>query len=483
MNGGGPSVVARIQERAREDSGRTALIDRERAVTYGQLSEEIAYWAHLISAQGAVEGRAVGIMVPNRATAVAALLGVSGVGAVAILLPPTLPAAELAEHCRQAGAHLVLAPADRGVLEAAHGRLRARAKDLGVFQFDVAEARGLLPGDFIGQLTSGADRPSKIAIRTYAAVLNEIEHFSNEVTLVPRDVVLVLPSIAHSYGLVGGTLAPLCAGGCAIIHEHFAANNVLEGIQADRPTILYAVPPMYRQLATASPATPADLTSLRLCFSAGAPLHPETEDRFAHRFGHRICQNYGTTEVGVISIRREWTRELQASVGRPLRHCAVTVVDAQRRPLGARSIGEVVVKTPALARGYLNGSLHGGVTIEAGRFITGDLGWISEDGYLFLTGRRSQLIHVAGATIDAAEVERVIAALPGVSDAAVVGVPHPDRGARLKAVVVAEGLRAADVVDHCRRSLPRDKIPEMVEFRSALPRTAAGKVLRRALLD
>jgi len=483
MNRGGPSVVARIQERAREDPGRPALIDRERAITFGRLAEEIAYWADLVAAHGAVEGQAVGIMVPNRTTAVATLLGVAEVGAVAILLPPTLRAADLSEHCKQAGTRVVLSPADRGVLEAAHGRLRAQAKDLGVFQFDVPEPRGLLPGDFIGQLTSGADQPSKIAVRTHAAVLNEIEHFSNEITLTPRDVVLVLPSIAHSYGLVGGTLAPLCAGGCAILHEHVAANNVLERIRADRPTILYAVPPMYRELATAAPATPADLTSLRLCFSAGAPLYPETEDRFAHRFGHRICQNYGTTEVGVISIRREWTLELQASVGRPLRHCVVTVVDARRRPLRARSIGEVVVQTAALARGYLNGSLHGGATIEAGRLITGDLGWISEDGYLFLTGRRSQLIRVAGATIDAAEVERVIAALPGVSDAAVVGVPRPDRGTRLKAVVVAEGLRAADVIEHCRRSLPRDKIPETVEFRPALPRTAAGKVLRRALLD
>ncbi len=422
-------------------------------------------------------------MVPNRATAVAALLGVAEVGAVAILFHPSLPAAELREHCKQAGTHVVLSPVDRGVLEAAGGRLRTEARDMAVFQFDVPETRGLLPGDFIGQLTSGADQPSKIAIRTQAAVLNEIEVFSNEIVLTQQDTVLVLPSIAHSYGLIGGTLAPLCVGGCAILHERFAAHSVLERIQANRPTILYAVPPMYRDLATASPATPLDLASLRLCFSAGAPLYPEVEDRFAHRFGHRICQNYGTTEVGVISLRREWTRELQASVGRPLRHRAITVVDVERRRLDAGSIGEVVVQSPALARGYLNGSRQGGATIGAGRLLTGDLGWISEDGYLFLTGRRSQLIRVAGATIDAAEVERVIAALPGVSAAAVVGVPHPEQGARLKAVVVAEGLRATDVVEHCRRSLPRGKIPETVEFRSALPRTASGKILRRALLD
>jgi long-chain acyl-CoA synthetase len=488
-----PSVVARIHERARECPGRRALVDRERTVTYGQLSEEVTYWSNLVSAHGAREGQAVGIMVPNRATAVSALLGVAEIGAVAILFPPALPAAEASEHCRQAGTRVVLAPGDHEILEEAGGRSRAQARGLGVFQFEVPEAGGLLPGDFIGQLTSGADQPSKIAIRTLAAVLNEIDDFSEEITLTQQDAVLVLPSVAHSYGLIGGTLAPLCVGGRVLLHERLAADPpaqmVVERIRSERPTILYAVPPVYRDLAFREPttgsaaATPADLASLRLCFSAGAPLYPEVEDRFADRFGHRICQNYGTTEIGVISLRREGTRELQASVGRPLRNRTATIVDPQRRPLGPRSIGEVVVQGPALARGYLDGSLHGGGTIEAGQLITGDLGWISEGGYVYLTGRRSQLIRIAGDTVDAAEVERAITALPGVSDAAVVGIPHPEQGARLKAVVVAEGLRATDVIEHCRRLLPHSKIPATVEFRSTLPRTAAGKILRRALLD
>jgi long-chain acyl-CoA synthetase len=113
--------------------------------------------------------------------------------------------------------------------------------------------------------------------------------------------------------------------------------------------------------------------------------------------------------------------------------------------------------------------------------MTGDLGWIDERGYLFLTGRRNSLIPAAGGTVDPAAVEAVIATLPGVREVAVVGVPISSGRARVKAVVAAEGLTAASVIQHCRRFLEAGQIPEIVEFREALPRTAAGKILRRAL--
>jgi long-chain acyl-CoA synthetase len=108
---------------------------------------------------------------------------------------------------------------------------------------------------------------------------------------------------------------------------------------------------------------------------------------------------------------------------------------------------------------------------------------VSEDGYLFLTGRTNQIVRIGGTAVDLAEVAGIIEALPGVREAAVVEVRTPEDEPRLKAVVVAEGLAAAEVFAHCRRHLPQMAVPEIVEFRSALPRTAAGKILRRALRD
>jgi acyl-CoA synthetase (AMP-forming)/AMP-acid ligase II len=400
-------------------------------------------------------------------------------------VPPTLTATELLQYCQETGTQIVLSvPGHRALAETAGGRrVENGSGDLEAFRFDVPPANPLLPGDFLGQLTSGADRLPKVAIRTDAAVWNEIEDFADEIALTTHDAVLVLSSIAHSYGLIGGTLAPLCRGGSVILRDRLVTEEVLELIRDQRPTILYAVPVMYRALTTAPSRGTEELASLRLCFSAGAPLPRDVDDGFALRFGRRISQNYGTTEAGVISVRLEWTPRLRESVGRPVRHRIVTIVDADARPLTPGSVGAVIVQSPALARDYLERAQGGETILEGGWFRTGDLGWMSEDGYLFLTGRTSQIICIAGATIDITEVEEVIAALPGVQEVAVVRVPHHEMGEILKAVVVAEGLATVDVLQHCRRHLSSIWVPKIVEFRPALPRTAAGKILRRAMRD
>lgn len=477
-------IVDEIAGRAAASPGRPAVVEPGGAVTFAQLREGIAGCAALLAALGGAEGGAVGLLLPNSARFVVALLGIASVRSAAILFPSTLTAEEVRQYCRDAGTRVVLSgPLHREVLEAAGGRVVGRGgAGVEAFGFDVPPAEWSAPGDFIGQLTSGADQPPKTAIRTHAAVHGEIQDFAGEIGLTDRDTVLVLPSIAHSYGLIGGTLAPLCRGGRVILPERFVPEEVVGLIQSERPTVLFAVPFMYRALVAAHMTGAADAASLRLCFSAGAPLSRDVDDGFARRFGRRICQDYGTTEAGVISVRLAWTERLRDSVGRPVRGRSVTIVDAGGHPLGPGEVGEVVVESSALARGYLAGP-QAGTRIEGGRLSTGDLGWVSEDGDLFLTGRTSQRIRTADTVINAAEVEKVIAALPHVREVAVVGVPHPDKGTAVKAVVVADGLAAADIIEHCRRSLAGLQVPEIVEFRPALPRTPAGKILRRALRD
>ena len=493
-----PPIVDQIANAARAFPDRPAIIDRDRVLTFGQFDAELRACSDLLTNLGAGPGQAVGLLFPNSALSVAALLGTARTGGTAILFPSTLPVAELRHYCRDAGVSIVLsASAHRDLVEAAGGRAIARGpEDLEAFEFDVRQMEDVRhgegrqevrPGDFIGQLTSGVDSPPKIAIRTHAAVWNEIQDFADEIGLNADDATIVLPSIAHSYGLIGGTLAPLCWGGRVSLHQDFRPEEVLALIRHVRPSILYAVPFMYSAFAAISTAGTADMESLRLCFSAGGPLPRDVDDEFAKRFGRRICQNYGTTEAGVICLRLAWTPELRGSVGRPLRRRVVTIVGAGRRPFAPGAVGDVIVQSPALARGYLEApprpAAVPGVTLEDGILATGDRGRMSEDGNLFLTGRKSQTIHVDGVAVDPSEIEEAIAALPGVREVAVVGVPHAERGEVAKAVVAAEGLTAADVVQHCRRCMEGVKVPEIVEFRPALPRTPAGKILRRVLSD
>ncbi len=339
--------------------------------------------------------------------------------------------------------------------------------------------RRVQPGDFIGQLTSGVDDPSRIAVRTHTAVWTEIERSAEAFRLTAHDTVFVLSAISHSYGLIGGTLAPLCHGARVILADRFVPDEVFRTARRLRPTLLLTTPVGYRALTDASEGTREDLASVRLCLSAGAPLPRDVDDRFAGRFGSRICQDYGTTEVGLICLRLAWTPQRAHSVGQPLPHISLTIVDGSELLPGRR--GEVVVRSSALARGYLGMQPIGASGLTDDRFATGDLGWLDGKGDLFLAGRKTSLIHVAGAEIDPAEVEAVIGTLPGVREVAVVGVPGPPPGERLKAVVVAEGITAAGIRQHCRGRLADRAVPEIIEFREAIPRTPAGKVLRRVL--
>ncbi len=475
-------IIEQIAGWTAKTPGQQALTDRTGTVTFGQLWKDITSCTDLLSRHRVAEGEAVGLLLPNRGLFVTALLGITRVGAVPVLFPTSLSAADLRRYVEMARTRWVLtASAHRDLtLEAGGQPISANHEDLEAFTFDVLPTETLTRDDFIVQLTSGVDQPSKLAIRTHAAVWSEIRDFAEEISLTQRDSTLVLSSIFHSYGLIGGTLTPLCQGGRVILQDGFDPQDVLQRIRQERPTLLFGVPVMYQRIVETPTREGDDLSSLRLCFSAGAPLAPDVDEEFARRFRRRISQDYGSTEAGVITLRLRGTSQLQQSVGRPVRGRTIVIVDPHGCPLPPRQIGEVIVESAALARGYL-GDVPPGTMIHENRLQTGDLGWVDEEGNLFLVGRKSSLIHAAGVTVDPSAVEAVIAQMPEVRDVAVVGTPNPAGGERVKAVVVAEGIVTEDVLQYCRRHLPGTHQPEIVEFRATIPRTPAGKILRRVM--
>jgi len=476
-------LVEEIFRRGALHPERPALADSSRTMTYGELVAEARAWTALLQGSLGEGPRAVGVLLPNCVSFPAVLLGIAGSGHLAVLLPPTLTAPELRSWIRTAGARLVLSePSARARLGAAGGREGgAGPGGVRVVRFDEAAAPEILPGDFIAQLTSGVDRPPKLAVRTQEAVFGEVQDFAAEIGLTEDDTSLVLPSISHSYGLVGGTLAPLCRGGRVVLGDPRDLEGVIASCRAERATLLFAVPVLYQRLAGASRGGPRDLASVRLCLSAGAPLSRDVEDAFLARFERWISQDYGCTEAGVITLGLDRHPLRRGSVGRPVRGRLVEIVSPGGQRLAPGQVGEVVVRTRALARAYLGDPAP--PLPQGGGFRPGDLGWMTEDGHLFLAGRTSSLIATPAGLVNPADVEAAIAGLPGVREVAVVGVPRPGGGEGLKAVVVGEGVTATEIIGHCRRVLGDREAPEAVEFRAALPRTAAGKVLRRALRD
>jgi len=424
------------------------------------------------------------VVAANEAGCLAAILGAAATGAGVILLPPSWPAAKLMECGRAAGIPLLVSgPAHRDALAALGAReIGLGGFDLAVFRVDPPGSAALRVGDFVGQFTSGVDAPSKIAVRTHAAIWNEVEDFSDAIALTDRDVVAVLPPISHSYGLMGGTLAPLCRGARVILSPRFDPAATVTLLRRERPTILYAVPVMYQALLAANLCEARDFASVRLCFSAGAPLPVCVEDAFAARFGRHVCQNYGTTEAGVICLQPDRTPERQGWVGPPIRNRTVTIVDEQFRPLGAGVTGRVVVHSPAVARTYLAAPGAAGGPIDSTRFVTGDLGRVDAAGNLLLVGRTSQLVRIGDTLLHTGMIEAAVGRMPGVHEVAAVSVPDSRGAERLRVVVVGDRGTAGDVLRRCRECLD-DHVVLVVVVRSSLPRTPAGKILRRSLRE
>jgi long-chain acyl-CoA synthetase len=266
---------------------------------------------------------------------------------------------------------------------------------------------------------------------------------------------------------------------------------VLATIGNEGVTSFPGVPFLFQTLAETRRAERADLSSLRLCFSAGAPLAPETFDLFHARFGVPIRQLYGCSEAGSVTINLDADPTVsRASVGRPMRGIEVQVVDEEGRARPAGETGEVEFRSPAVTAGYVGE--HAAAANEAfhdGWFRTGDLGHVDEKGTLYVTGRTKLYISTSGFKVDPFEVEAVLRAHPAVADVVVVGVKGDLGDEVVKAVVVPDPAAGIDrqrlpeeLLTVCREGLAPFKVPRIVELRDEIPRSPLGKILRKYLV-
>ena len=249
------------------------------------------------------------------------------------------------------------------------------------------------------------------------------------------------------------------------------------------------VPPIYKALADSPKAREHDLRSIRLCVSGAMKLPTEVAEQFTRISGAALVEGYGMTETSP-STHCNPVGAPRAGLDRPAaaRHALQGRVAGRPvrrgRARHARRAGRSRDRRSSAATGAARTST--GVFTDDGYVLTGDVAVMDEDGYFAIVDRKKELIIAGGFNIYPSEVEEVLFALPGVQDAVVIGVPDKYRGETVKAfVVTAPGasLSEADVVEHCRASLTAYKVPKLVEFRDALPRTVVGKVLRRVLVE
>jgi acyl-CoA synthetase (AMP-forming)/AMP-acid ligase II len=296
---------------------------------------------------------------------------------------------------------------------------------------------------------------------------------------------LVLP-LFHVNGIMVSVMSPLLAGGSTFIAERFDAATFWETVERTRPTFFSAVPTIY-SLLVSRPGGQADTKALRFVICGAAPMPRELIGEFEHRYGVPIVEGYGLSECTVCCTLNPLHGPRKAgTVGLPLPGVDVGVVDGQDRSLPAGQTGEVVVRGPNVMRGYLGRTGETAEVLRGGWLHTGDVGRFDEDGYLTLVDRVKDLIIRGGENIYPKEIEDVLHGHPAVLEAAVVGQPDAVFGEQPVAFVAlrsGRSTRPEELIEYCRLSLARYKVPRTVYIEAALPKNALGKLAKPVLRE
>ncbi|MBI4051076.1 MAG: long-chain fatty acid--CoA ligase [Elusimicrobia bacterium] len=346
--------------------------------------------------------------------------------------------------------------------------------------------------------TSGTTGHPKGAMLTHGNLSFMIGNYYTDMSPVqPEDIFLHVAPLTHGSGLY---LLPALAKGAANIllkMDKFDPELVLKTVEEAKIThIAFMVPTMINRLVSHKPSRKYNLESLRCIVYGGSPMYVEDMKRALNKFGQIFVQLYGQAEAPMtISYLSKEEHVLKGDAEREKRLSSAGVVrtgvqvnifDEQDHELPSGRLGEIVVRGDIVMRGYWNKPEATAEALRGGWLHTGDLGMMDEGGYLYLLDRKKDLIISGGSNIYPREVEEVLLRHPAILEAAVIGVPDPEWGELVKAVVVLrEGMVATEeeIIQFCKNHLASFKKPKSVEFVAALPKSGYGKILKRELRD
>lgn len=304
--------------------------------------------------------------------------------------------------------------------------------------------------------------------------------------LAPGDVCLVTVPLHHGAGATQVSDA-LKSGAKLILLRRFDPQETLRLIDEHSVTQWFGVPTMYRRIAALGDEMKRyDLTSLKQLGVGAAPVDRPLKQWILDNLGSCLREGYGSSEVGLAtSLPPEFQRDKMNSCGRPFRHVSISIRDGAGRSLPAGEHGEIWIKTPVAITSYLDGPTLGSDQLdELGYFFTGDVGYLDDDGFLYICDRAKDMIISGGVNIYPAEIEAVLKEHPAIADCAVIGVPDDEFGEAVAAFCEVRpqvAFTPAALLEWCSRSLASYKRPKQVEFVNELPRNAVGKILKREL--
>jgi long-chain acyl-CoA synthetase len=501
-----------------------------RATTFGELNDQAHRLARALADRGARKGRFVGLLLPNIPEYLVALQATWLTGATALQLSPLMVAEEVGHWLEATGCHIVvtldlLAPAvvgamDRGPLEHLvltslarrmamwRGMLYrvARLRRNGYFRLPsdarrhrfldvlrsepLAEPAAVVPEEDVAVLapTGGTTASPKAVELTHRNLVCNTMQLRNWIGGPDGEESLlgVLPFF-HAYGMTVSVLTSWAKVSTLHLHPRFESRAVLSVIETMKPALVPAVPAMLNALNGVMRGKKYDWSFVRFVLSGASALDPAIRREFeGHGIGS-LVEGYGLTEASPVTHANppgEGNRP--GTIGLSLPDTDSKLVDPDTKAEVTEGVGELAVRGPQVMKGYFNNPHATLEVLRDGWLYTGDMARRDAQGYYTLVDRKRDIIKTSGFLVFPAEVEEVLRAHPDVAEAAVVGVPDPDRGEVVKALVVAHGGGKVDVPGleaYCKEHLGKHKRPRQIEVITELPKNFLGKVLRRKLRE
>ena len=337
--------------------------------------------------------------------------------------------------------------------------------------------------------TTGTAKGAMLTHRNLVANTLQVRAWFNPIANPDgSDVVLGVLPLFHIYAITTVMNFSIWGGGTMVLQPRFVVEDVLKAIQRERPHMLPGVPTMYMAISRAPGLSRYNLRSLKGAISGAAPLPVEVQKQFEALTGARLVEGYGLTEASPVTHCSPFGRHHVGSIGVPLpsTDAAIFDRDSGSRLVESGEVGELAVRGPQVMHGYWNAPEETAQVLRDGWLFTGDLARQDADGFFSIVDRKKDMIITGGMNVYPRDVEERLYQHPKVREAVAVGVPDERWGEAVKVYIVlrdGESATAQEIVDYCRARMARYKVPKLVEFRSELPRSQVGKVLRRQLLD
>lgn len=325
----------------------------------------------------------------------------------------------------------------------------------------------------IYHMTSGSTGVPKFCIRTLENLTFEGESYALTLKLSEKDKILNLPTLSHSYALGAACISGIVSGATVFTLNDFIPRKVLTIIEQEKPTIMILVPFMAKMLAKSNLSKNKNLSSLRIVLAGAGKITEEIYQVFWERFDLHLMSNYGSTETGGIVTRL--TPTPMGSVGKPMGGVEIRLKDENGTVVTSGDEGEIWVRTPAMASGYLND-----VPLfidDEGFYGMNDIGFQDQDGYLYLTKRKKNVINIAGKKVNPLEIEDVLLKHPKIKDCIVLGLKTANSTERVAAIISThQEVTEKEIRKYCHSELSNSKVPSLITLVSHIPRNKLGKV-------